>query len=63
MINQKTNYPKYSRPLLFELYCYDDEMTKMNFNPRFDSLIYMKISFNKTGLENSLSETQLDPDQ
>ena len=63
MINQKTNYLNYSRSLLFELYCYDDEMTKKNFDPRFNSLIYMKINFNKNGLENSLSETKLDLDQ
>ena len=63
MINQKTNYPNYSRLLLFELYCYDDEMTKKNFNSRFNSLIYMEINFNKNGFENSLSETKLDPDQ
>ena len=60
MINQKTNYPNYSRSLLFELYYYDDEMTKKNFNPRFNSLIFMKIIFNKNGFENSLSETKLD---
>ena len=52
MINQKTNYPNYSRSLLFELYSYDDEMTKNNFNPRFNSLIYMKINFHKNGFEN-----------
>ena len=63
MINQKTNYLNYSRLLLFELYYYDDEMTKKNFDPRFNSLIYMKINFNKNGLENSLSETKLDLDQ
>ena len=63
MINQKTNYPIYSRSLLFELYCCDDEMTKKNFNPRLISLIYMKINFNKNGFENSLSETRLDLDQ
>ena len=62
MINQKTNYPNYPRSLLFELYCYDDEMTKNNFNPRFNSLIYMKIIFNKNGFENSLNETKLDID-
>ena len=50
MINQNTNYPNYSRSLLFEIYYYDDEMTKKNFNPRFNSLIYMKIIFNKMGL-------------
>ena len=63
MINQKTNYPNYSRSLLFELYCYDDEMTKKNFNSRFHSLIYMKINLNKNGFETSLSETKLDIDQ
>ena len=63
MINQKTNYPNYSRSLVFELYCYDDEMPKKNFNLRFNSLIYMKIIFNKNGFENSLSETKLDIDQ
>ena len=63
MINQKTNYPIYSRSLLFELHCYDDEMTKKNFNPRLISLIYMKINFNKNGFENSLSETKPDLDQ
>ena len=63
MINQKTNYPNYSRSLLFELYCYDDEMTKKNFNPRFNSLIFIKIIFHKNGFENSLSETKLDIDQ
>ena len=63
MINQKTNYPNYSRLLLFELYCYDDKMTKKNFNPRFNSLIYMKINFSNNGLENSLSETKLNLDQ
>ena len=63
MINQQTNCPNYSRSLLFELYCYDDEMTKKNFNSRFNSLIYMKINFNKNGFENSLSETKLDIDQ
>ena len=47
MINQKTNYPNYLRSLLFELYCYDDEMTKKNFNPRFNSFIFIKIIFNK----------------
>ena len=64
MINQKTNYPNYSRSLLFELYCYDDEMTKKNFNSRFNSLIFMKTIFNKkNGFEKSLSETKLDIDQ
>ena len=63
MINQKTNYPIYLRSLLFEVYCYDDEMTKKNFSPRFNSLIYMKIIFNKNGFGNSLSETKLDIDQ
>ena len=63
MINQKTNNPNYSRSLLFKLYCYDDEMTNKNFNPRFNSLIYMKLNFNKNRLENSLSETKLDLDQ
>ena len=63
MINQKTNYPNYSRSLQFEIYYYDDEMTKNNFSPRFNSLIYMKINFNKNGFENSLSKTKLDIDQ
>ena len=63
MINQKINYPIYSRSLLFELHCYDDEMTKKNFNPRSISLIYMKINFNENGIENSSSETKLDLDQ
>ena len=63
MINQKTNYPNYSRSLLFELYCFDDEMTKKNFNHRFNSLIFMKRIFNKNGFENSLSGTKLDIDQ
>ena len=63
MINQKTNYPNYSRSLLFELHCYDDEMTKMNFNPRLISLYYMKINCNKNGFEDSLSETKLYIDQ
>ena len=63
MINQKTNYNNYSRSSLFELYCYDDEMTKKNFNHRFNSLIYINIIFNKNGFENSLSETNLDIDQ
>ena len=62
-INQKTNYPNYSRSLLFEIYYYDDEMIKKNFSPRFNSLMYMKIIFNKNGFENSLSETKLDIDQ
>ena len=38
-------------------------MTKKYFNPRFNSLIFMKIIFNKNGFENSLSETKLDIDQ
>ena len=63
MINQKANYPNYSRSLLFEIYCYDDEMTKNNFSPRFNSLIYMKIIFNKNGFRNLLSETKLNIDQ
>ena len=63
MINQKTNYPNYSRSLRFEIYCYDVEMTKKHFSPRFNSLIYMKILFNKNGFGNSLSETRLDIDQ
>ena len=63
MINQKTNYPNYSKSSLFELYCYNDEMTKKSFNPRFKSLIDMKIIFNKNGFENSLSETKMDIDQ
>ena len=63
MINKKTNYPNYSRSFLFEIYCYDDEMTKKNFSPRFNFLINMKIIFNKNGFENSLSETKLDIDQ
>ena len=67
MKNQKTNYPNYSISLLFELYCYDDEMTKNNFNSRFHSLIYiyiyMKMHLNKNGFETSLSETKLDIDQ
>ena len=63
MINQKINYPIYSISLLFELHCYDDEMTKNNFNPRLISLIYMKINFNENGIENSLSDTKLDLDQ
>ena len=50
MINQKTNYPNYSRSLLFEIYCYGDEMNKENFSPRFNFLIYMRIIFNKMGL-------------
>ena len=62
MINQKTNYPICSRSLLFELQCYDDEMTKKNFNLKLISLIYMKINF-KNGFENSLSGTKLDLDQ
>ena len=63
MINQKTNYLNYSRSLPFEIYCYDDDMTKNNFSPRFNSLIYMKIIFNKNGFRNLLSETQLNIDQ
>ena len=63
MINQKTNYANYSRSLLSEIYCYDDEMTKKNFSPRFKSLIYMKIIFNKSGFGNLLSETKLNIDQ
>ena len=63
MINQKINYPNYSRSLLFEVYCYGDEMTKKNFSHRFNSLIYMKIIFNKNGFENSPSETKLDIDK
>ena len=63
MISQKINYPIYSRSLLFELHCYDDGMTKKNFNPILISLIYMKINFNENGIENSLSETKLDLDQ
>ena len=63
MINQKTNYPNYLRSLLFQVYCYDDEMTKKNFSPRFNSLIYMKIIFNKNGFRNSLSETKQNIDQ
>ena len=62
MINQKTNYLNYSKSLLFEIYYYDDEMTKKNFSPRFNSLIYMKMIFNKNGFGNSLSETKLDID-
>ena len=57
MINQKTNYPNYSRSLLFELHCYDDERTK-KFNPILIYLIYMKIKFNKNGFESSLSVRQ-----
>ena len=63
MTNQKTGYPNYSRSLLFELYCYDDEMTKNNFSPRFNFLIYMKIIFNENGFGNLLSETKLNLDQ
>ena len=62
MINQKTNYPNYSRSSLFELHCYDDERTK-KINPRLISLIYMKINFNKNGFESSLSEIKLELDQ
>ena len=60
MINQKTNYQNYSRSLLFELYYYDNEMTKKNFSPSFNSLIYIKIIFN---LGNLLSKTKLNLDQ
>ena len=49
MINQKTNYPNYSRSLLFELHYYDDERIK-KCNPILISLIYMKINFNENGL-------------
>ena len=63
MINQKINYPIFSRSLLFELHCYDDEMTKKNFNPRLISLIYMKTNFNENGIKHSLSETKVDLDQ
>ena len=63
MINQKINYPIYSRSLLFELHCYDDEMIKKNFNLRLISFIYIKINFNKNCFKNSLSETKLDLDQ
>ena len=56
MINLKTNYPIYSRSFLFELHCYDDEMTKNNFNPKLNSLTYMKITFNENRFGNSLSE-------
>ena len=63
MINQKTNYSNYSRLLLFEIYCYDDEMTKKNFSHRFNSFIYMKIIFNKNGFDNLLSETKMNIDQ
>ena len=63
MINQKANYPNHSRSLLFEICCYDDDMTKKNYSPRFNSLIYMKIIFNKNGFENSLSEKKLDINQ
>ena len=63
MINQKINYPNYSRSLLFEIYCSDDVMTKKNFSPRFNSLIYMKIIFNKNGFGDLLSETKLNIDQ
>ena len=62
MINKKINYPNYSRSLLFELHCYDDERTK-KFNPRLISLIYLKINFNKNGFGSSLSETKLELDQ
>ena len=63
MINQNTNYPYYSRSLLFELYYYNDEMTKKNCSPRFNSLIYIKIIFNKNGFGNLLSKTKLNIDQ
>ena len=63
MVNQKTNYPNYSRSLLFEIYCSDDEMIKKNFSPRLNSLIYMKIIFNKNGFGNLPSETKLNIDQ
>ena len=63
IINQKTNYPNNSRSLLFEVYCYDYEMTKKNFSLRFNSLIYMKIIFNKNGFENLPSEIKLNIDQ
>ena len=63
MINQKTNYPNYSRSLLFEIYCYDDEMTKKNFSHRLNSLINMKIIFNKNWFGNLLSEIKLNIDQ
>ena len=63
MINQKINFPIYSRSLLFVLHCYDDEMTKKNFNPKLISLIYMKINFNENGIENSVSKTKPDLDQ
>ena len=45
MINQKTNYPNYSRSLLFELNCYDDKRTK-NIVPGLNPL-YSKVKFNK----------------
>ena len=63
MINQKSNYPNYSRSLLFEIYCSDDVMTKKNFSPRFNSFIYMKIIFNKNGVGDLVSETKLNIDQ
>ena len=63
MINQNPNYPNYSRSLLFEIYCDDDEMAKKNFFHRFNFLIYMKIIFNKNGFGNLLSETKLNIDQ
>ena len=63
MINQNINYLIYSSSLLFELHCYDDEMTKNNFKPGLISLIYMKINFNKTGFENSSSEEKLNLNQ
>ena len=63
MINQKINYPNYSRSLLFEIYCSNDVMTKKNFSHRFNSLIYVKIIFNKNGFRDLLSETKLNIDQ
>ena len=63
MINRKTSYSNYSRSLLVEIYCYDDEMTKKNFSPRFNSFIYMKIIFNKNRFVNLLSETKPNIDQ
>ena len=55
MINQKTNYPNYSRSLLFELHCYDDKRTKNIV--RSLNLLYSKVKFNKIWCENSLNET------
>ena len=49
MLNQKTNYPNYSRSLLFELQCYNDKRTK-SCSPRLISLIYLKIYFYETSL-------------